>query len=110
MRGLLELPTSSLLTITYIVKIIFSYTKLYFLWILIHYFSSKFYGYYCTPDTIYGLFRSSFMVITPQCQVLDWVQRRSREILCNMWVMIGLWCSTELLKMLSPKPINVQKL
>ena len=60
-------------------KIIFSYTKLYIIWIFIHYVSSKLYTYYCTPDSVVGFVKSSFMVITPQCQALDFTQRKIKR-------------------------------
>ena len=66
-----------------LLKSLWSTSKLYFFWILVHYVSTHTYTYFCTPDNIVGFIKSPFMIITPQCYALDWIQQKSREIIKN---------------------------
>ena len=68
-----------------------SYSKLYFFWIMVHYASSHAYIYFCTPKNIIGFLKSPFMVISPQCQGIDWVQINSRTIIKNITSAINLF-------------------
>jgi len=79
-----------------------SYSKLYFFWIMVHYASSHAYIYFCTPKNIIGFLKSPFMVISPQCQGIDWVQINSRTIIKNMWITISMWMSTTFFNYLKP--------
>ena len=46
-------------------------SKLYVLWILLHYFASHLYVYYCVPKTVVGFIMSPFLIASPQCHSLD---------------------------------------
>ena len=85
-----------------IVHISWSYSRLYLLWVLLHYASAHAYIYFCAPQNLVGLLRSPFMVITPQCQAIDWVQVNSRNIVKNMWITIGMWATTTFFSRLKP--------
>jgi hypothetical protein len=85
-----------------IVQISWSYSRLYFLWVLLHYTSSHAYIYFCAPQNFIGLIKSPFMVITPQCHAIDWVQINSRNIVKNMWMTIGMWATTTLFSLFNP--------
>lgn len=85
-----------------IVKFCWSYSRLYLFWILLHYVSAHAYIYFCAPHSFVGLLRSPFMVITPQCHAIDWVQVNSRNIVKNMWMTIGMWATTTLFRNINP--------
>jgi hypothetical protein len=85
-----------------IVQLSWSYSRLYFFWILLHYTSAHAYIYFCAPQNFIGLLRSPFMVITPQCHAIDWVHVHSRNIVKNMWMTIGMWATTTLFSLLNP--------
>ena len=85
-----------------VIKTIWGYSKLYLLWIVIHYLSSNAYVYFCTPQTVWGVLQSPFMVITPQCYTIDWIQRKSRDITHNMWMIIGMGSTNAVYNYLTP--------
>ena len=69
-------------------------SKVYVLWILLHYFASHLYVYYCVPKTLIGFLVSPFLIASPQCHSLRWVVYNGANIISNMWVILGTWlCS-----------------
>lgn len=69
-------------------------SKVYVLWILLHYFASHLYVYYCVPKTLIGFIVSPFLIASPQCHSLRWVVYNGANIISNMWVILGSWlCS-----------------
>jgi len=94
--------TSSIQAAKVLITISWSYFRLYFFWIMVHYVSSHAYIYFCTPKNIIGFLKSPFMVISPQCQCIDWVQLNSRTIIKNMWITISMWMSTTFFNYLKP--------
>jgi hypothetical protein len=69
-------------------------SKVYVLWILLHYFASHLYVYYCVPKTIVGFIMSPFLIASPQCHSLRWIVYNGANIISNMWVILGTWlCS-----------------
>lgn len=91
-----------------ILKSIFSFSKMYILWIIIHYITTNAYTYFCTPNNFWGLVKSPFMVLTPQCYTIDWISRKSRDIINEMWIIIGIWGTTEIAYKLDPRTISKQ--
>ena len=85
-----------------IVKLTWYYSRVYLFWILLHYLCAHAYIYFCSTHSFVGLLKSPFMVITPQCQVIDWVQVNSRNIVKNMWMTIGIWATTTVFSRLKP--------
>lgn len=78
-----------------IIYFIFYVSKLYLLWILLHYFASHLYIKFCVPKTLIGFVLSPFLTATPHCQGLRWVVYNGANMISNMWVMLGSWiCST----------------
>ena len=72
----------------------FAASKIYVLWILLHYFASHLYVYYCVPKTLIGFLVSPFLIASPQCHSLRWVVYNGANIISNMWVILGTWlCS-----------------
>lgn len=85
------------------VKTLWSMSKLYIFWTLVHYLSTHIYVHYCTPNNIIGFIKSPFMVITPECYTLDWIQQKSRDIIKNMWSLLAMWCSGVLMSKIDPR-------
>lgn len=98
-----DMAESILQTCSIIVKLTWYYSRLYMFWILLHYLSAHAYIYFCAPHSFVGLLKSPFMVITPQCQVIDWVQVNSKNIVKNMWMIIGLWATNTVFSRLKPR-------
>ena len=86
-----------------IVKSVWSVSRLYLFWISVHYSSSNLYTHLCTPNSIWGFIQSPFMVISPQCYTIDWVRQKSRDIILNMWSIIGMWGASQLMTKLDPR-------
>jgi hypothetical protein len=73
---------------------VYAASKIYVLWILLHYFASHLYVYYCVPKTLIGFLVSPFLIASPQCHSLRWVVYNGANIISNMWVILGTWlCS-----------------
>ena len=73
---------------------VYAASKVYVLWILLHYFASHLYVYYCVPKTLVGFLVSPFLIASPQCHSLRWVVYNGANIISNMWVILGTWlCS-----------------
>ena len=99
-----EIQNEQLTTIKYVCNFLirtFHYlyviTKMYIIWICLHYVASHLYIYLCVPDTIWGFMASPFMSITPQCQVLRWIIYNGANMINSMWIIIGSWISSLLL-------------
>jgi len=72
-------------------------TSIYFFWILMHYFSSQLYVYYCTPQGFYGFFISPFLVAAPHCRALRWIIHSGGNMVDNMWIILGTWLCSKML-------------
>ena len=79
------------------VKYIISFSGIYLLWIVLHYFASHLYIKFCVPQTIFGFFISPFLTATPHCQGLRWVVYNGGNVINNMWVIIGTWICSNIL-------------
>jgi hypothetical protein len=76
-------------------KVIFSVSGVYLLWIFLHYFASHLYVKLCVPNTVVGFLMSPFMTATPHCQGLRWVVYNAANMINNMWIICGSFiCST----------------
>lgn len=81
-----------------IIYFIFYVSKLYLLWILLHYFASHLYIKFCVPKTLIGFVLSPFLTATPHCQGLRWIVFNGANMISNMWITLGSWiCSTILI-------------
>ena len=63
--------------------------SMYIIWIILHYFCSNLYSYYCTPLTITGFLLSPFYAVSVQCKSLRWVIYNSGSSIEAMWFIIG---------------------
>jgi len=80
-----------------IIKYAYVVTKIYVIWIILHYSASHLYIYLCAPKTFWGFIVSPFMSVTPQCQALRWVIYNGANMINNMWIVLGTWLSGLLL-------------
>jgi hypothetical protein len=78
-------------------RYIYLCTKIYVLWIVLHFVASHLYIYVCVPQTLWGFLISPFMSVTPQCQSLRWIIHNGGNVLNNMWVILGTWIGSLLL-------------
>ena len=79
-------------------KWLYFISKVYIIWITIHYISCQLYVHYCVPTGITGYLLSPFLVSSPQCKALRWAFYNGGNIIDNMWNYLGVWASTQLLK------------
>ena len=73
------------------VKIFFSVSRIYLLWIFLHYVASHSYVKFCTPNTISGFIISPFLSSSPHCNGLRWVINNGSIVINNMWLLLGTW-------------------
>jgi hypothetical protein len=77
--------------------ILLKVSKIYLLWILLHYMASQLYIQFCVPRTFFGFFMSPLMTATPHCQSLRWVVYNAANVINNMWVILGTWICSNIL-------------
>lgn len=85
-------------TIIPALKWLYFISKVYIIWITIHYISCQLYVHYCVPTGVMGYLMSPFLVSSPQCKALRWAFYNGGNIIDNMWNYLGVWASTQLLK------------
>lgn len=85
-------------TIVPALKWLYFISKVYIIWITIHYISCQLYVHYCVPSGVTGYLMSPFLVSSPQCKALRWAFYTGGNIIDNMWNYLGVWASTQLLK------------
>jgi hypothetical protein len=93
-----EYVMSAINTIVPVLKWLYFISKVYIIWITIHYISCQLYVHYCVPTGITGYLLSPFLVSSPQCKALRWAFYNGGNIIDNMWNYLGVWASTQLLK------------
>ena len=93
-----EYVMSAINTIVPVLKWVYFVSKVYIIWITIHYISCQLYVHYCVPTGITGYLLSPFLVSSPQCKALRWAFYNGGNIIDNMWNYLGVWASTQLLK------------
>jgi len=93
-----EYVVSAINTIVPALKWLYFISKVYIIWITIHYISCQLYVHYCVPTGITGYLLSPFLVSSPQCKALRWAFYNGGNIIDNMWNYLGVWASTQLLK------------
>ena len=77
--------------------VIWKSSSVYLLWVGMHYISSHAYPYLCADFSFTGMVTSPFMVLTPHCKAIHWLQQTSTLAIENMWVVLGSWMATQLL-------------
>ncbi len=82
---------SSAINTTYIM---YDTTKIYLLWILLHYIASQIYAPICSPYSFWGFIIAPILAVTPQCRALRWIINTGGNTMETMWVILGAWfCS-----------------
>lgn len=85
------------------IRYLFSISKMYLLWIGIHYAASHAYVHFCTEGTIWGFITSPFLAPAPHCSALRWLIYTGGNSINTMWMMLGLWLIGHLAL---PKAVN----
>jgi hypothetical protein len=85
-----------------VINSLFKLTKIYILWIVLHFISSHLYVKLCVQNTITGFLISPFMAVTPQCQALRWVIYNGGNSINAMWIIIGSWALLHLIPIRAP--------
>jgi len=98
LQTIYEYVMSAINTIVPVLKWVYFVSKVYIIWITIHYISCQLYVHYCVPSGITGYLLSPFLVSSPQCKALRWAFYNGGNIIDNMWNYLGVWASTQLLK------------
>mgnify|MGYP001325066465 CR=1 FL=1 len=90
-----------IITKTYIEKIawdVWSISKIYLFWIVVHFVSANLYAYYCAHLSFYGFLTSAFMTATPHCIGLNWMTNWTHNTIRNMWLTLGTWLVTKIME------------
>ncbi len=67
---------------------------IYVIWMFIHYIASHLYTCFCVPYTFLGFIAAPFLVTSPHCAGLRWCIVHGAETITAMWVVIGTWLVT----------------
>ena len=73
-------------------SIVWHCTKIYLLWILVHFVSANLYTYLCAHLSWWGFFTSPFLTQTPHCKALLWLLTTSVFNIGEMWKILASTC------------------
>ena len=115
-NDLTSLSKASTLSINTIMSAMFtlsvtlwSTTKIYILWVFIHWATVQFYQTMCVPCTIWGLiFGSTMAVQMPHCRGALWLINISHNANTNMWLIFGTWIITQVQARIQFWPENLR--
>ena len=79
-----------------VLKLVWSGSKVYLFWIMVHFVISNSYGYVCTPKSGIGLLTSPIRVSAPHCKGLRWAFETSGQAVDNMWVVLATWITNKM--------------
>jgi hypothetical protein len=79
---------------------ILSISKVYLVWILIHYATSQCYVKFCTPPNIYGFIMSPLLSSAPHCKAMRWAIYTGANTIESMWIIIGTWICAKMVNAL----------
>ena len=71
-------------------------SNVYLFWVGVHYLSAHMYPYFCADLSIVGIVASPFLVMSPHCRALGWLQQTSTQAIHNMWIVLGTWLAAQL--------------
>lgn len=77
---------------------IYFISKVYILWIVIHYMSVQLYVKHCVPSSLWGFITSPILVSSPHCKAMRWILHTGANTIDNMWNTIGVWFSAKLIQ------------
>ena len=79
------------------VQYMYGASSLYLFWIMLHYFSTQMYVYYCAPRGFYGFLISPFLVAAPHCRAIRWIIHNGGNMVDNMWLILGTWLCSKII-------------
>jgi hypothetical protein len=79
------------------VQYMYGASSLYLFWIMLHYFSTQMYVYYCAPRGLYGFLISPFLVAAPHCRAIRWIIHNGGNMVDNMWIILGTWLCSKII-------------
>ena len=79
------------------VQYMYGASSLYLFWIMLHYFSTQMYVYYCAPHGLYGFLISPFLVAAPHCRAIRWIIHNGGNMVDNMWIILGTWLCSKII-------------
>ena len=71
---------------------------IYLLWIILHYLGSNLYVKLCTHNSLYGFLLSPFLNNSIHCVGLRWIINQGSISINSMWVVLGTYISSKLIK------------
>jgi len=81
-------------TTTNLLWIAYDASKIYLLWVLLHFSASQVYVPICSPFSFWGFLITPILAATPQCKALRWIINTGGSTMETMWVIFGVWfCS-----------------
>ena len=93
-------PNSTYVTIydntKHVCKLTYNMSKIYFMWVFIHYISVYLYTHYCVPFTLFGIIMSPLLITSHHCKALRWAINTGAGTLDVMWILIGTWICSKL--------------
>ena len=82
------------------INYVLSISKVYLVWILIHYATSQCYVKFCTPPNIYGFIMSPLLSSAPHCKAMRWAIYTGANTIESMWIIIGTWICAKMVNAL----------
>jgi len=79
---------------TNVLWVVYDASKIYLLWVLLHFSASQVYVPICSPFSFWGFIITPILAATPQCKALRWIINTGGSTMETMWVILGVWlCS-----------------
>uniref|UniRef100_A0A6C0KY56 Transmembrane protein n=1 Tax=viral metagenome TaxID=1070528 RepID=A0A6C0KY56_9ZZZZ len=100
MENITEQPkTSSFIirTTSSTMYFIYDATKIYILWVVMHYGASQIYAPVCSPYSLWGFIVTPILAVTPQCKALRWIINTGGNTMETMWFILGAWFCTKII-------------
>jgi len=79
------------------VYFIYDTSKIYMLWIALHFIASQIYSPICSPYSIWGFIITPILAVTPQCRALRWVINTGGNTMETMWLIFGTWVCSKII-------------
>ena len=81
---------------TTVVWLVYDASKIYLLWVLLHFTASQIYVPTCSPFSFWGFIITPILAATPQCKALRWVITTGGSTMETMWVILGVWLCSQI--------------
>lgn len=76
---------------------VYDASKIYILWLVLHFIASQAYPPICSPYSIWGFIITPILAATPQCKALRWVINTGGSTMELMWLIFGTWVCTKII-------------